>query len=165
MGKQSLRDPESKLRHGWQMFNKIRLAYLDELEKDPEVQEAIISSDPRSRFVFNLRASDGTWNPKSVMNMGAMFKTYSPYHRLRYMGKHLPSWGRVDANGNVKLSGTFDTLIMETSTAPLWDPKSNILLLATQDVLDLEDYNFWKSLGEYLDNHSDLMGGNIYRNV
>jgi len=147
------------------MFNKIRLAYLEDMINDPEVQEAISASSYRNRFIVNLKASDGTWDPKSVISMGAMFKTYKPYHRLRYMGKQHPSWGRVDAEGNVNLSGTFNALIVETGTTPIWDPKSNILLFLSPKILERADENFWEALAKYLDEHSDLMGGNIYRNV
>jgi len=122
------------------IFNKIRTAYLDDLENDPEVQGAIEQLDQNeaiNRFVKLPYAVKNrrTWDPVvlDILPKGFRIDGYN-----FVPGNFTYNWG-VLLNGHLIKKGKFEELVPEHSKDAFWDKKSqSVLFISDRDLARIE---------------------------
>jgi len=143
------------------IFKNIRLSYLDDLENDPEVMEAI--AEPENRFVDGLYDPRNRyeWNP-DISSKIPGFKLFNEGERVGPIDREIMKWGRV---GELSLDSfevrcsdakTANTSLVPEGYMAVWDTKTNSMWFLSSYIMDqcvLPEFKdrFFDALGKTLD--------------
>ena len=123
-------------------FASNRLAYLDELENDPEVKEAISAGDTRNRFKLRTQKLNSKgrwqWDPESFQDEVAnkILKFELDYGIIWGLSGSNTRMGDLIKDGGHLILKTSPTSLGNnpTDNPCIWDPKSRTLIYVDKDI-------------------------------